>query len=197
MNYKELFNDLKIETVGDCFKYLYNILFGWKDVHGNIKRGVNDASLYSLQSPDELAKSKVGICWDVTEFARAFFREMTNYKFDTFYIMYDDNAGSPSHTILVYYDKDSLYYFEPTAHHCSYPFSGIHEFENINDLLCFVVDAFLKNSIGNGSILPDYDIDRISVHRYEQPKFHINGYEMRNHIDNSEIVEVKYDRKFI
>lgn len=197
MNYKEMFENLGILTIKDCFDYLYNIMFGWRDKDGKVHKGVNDAILYSLQTPLELSQSKVGICWDIVEFARVYFESMTDFKFDTFYIFYDDNKGCPSHTILVFYENNKVYLFEPTAHHCSYPFSGIQEFDNLNDLLNFVIDAFLKNATQSGTISCNYDKDSIYVYKYLAPNFHINGHEMRNHINNSERIEVMYDRKSI
>lgn len=197
MNYKEMFNELNILSINDCYNYLYNIMFGWKDKQGNIHKGVNDRYFYSLQTPYELSQSKYGICWDVVEFARCFFEEMTNFKHDTFYLFYDDNNNCPSHSFLVFYDKEKLFLFEPTAHHCFYPFSGIVEFDKLDDLLKFVIYGFLKNCIGNDTISKDFDENNILVYKYYSPKFHINGVEMRNHINNSEKIEVIYDRKSI
>lgn len=197
MNLKSFFKELNILSVEDCYKFLYSIIFGWKDKYGNVHDGCNDPVLYSLQTPMELSKTKKGICWDVVEFARAFFREMTDFNFDTFYILYDDNMGCPSHTFLVFYDKEKVFLFEPTAHHCVYPFCGIIEFTNLTSLLDFVLDGFMRNSIENGSISKDFDNNNIYVYKYLSPEFHINGCEMRKHINCSERIEVRYDRKFI
>lgn len=98
MDYKDFFENLGITTIDSCFRFLYNILFGWKDIYGIIHKGVNDAKLYTVQSPEELAQSGAGICWDVVEFARLFFQTMTSYYYETFYIMYDDDKGCSSHT---------------------------------------------------------------------------------------------------
>lgn len=192
MIYKRMFEELSVSTVEECFKFLYNIRFGWKDKLGNIHIGVNDANFYSLQTPLELSKSKVGICWDVVEFARAFFEEMTNFKYETYYIMYDDNNGCPSHSVLVFYKENRIFLFEPTAHHCFYPFSGIKEFDTINELLKYVVKGFIKNQEGI-----NVDVNNISVFKYISPGYHINGHEMRKHIDSSEKIEVYYDKRFI
>lgn len=197
MDYKDFFENLGITTIDSCFRFLYNILFGWKDIYGIIHKGVNDATLYTLQSPEELAQSGVGICWDVVEFARLFFQTMTAYYYETFYIMYDDDKGCPSHTFLVFEKDDKMFLFEPTAHHCSYQFSGIIEFENKRELLSFVMDAVIKNFIGNGSIPFKYDKNKILLYKYSQPAYHLNGHEIRQHINNSERIEINYDRKFI
>lgn len=33
-----------------------------------------------------------------------------------------------------------------------------------------------------------YDEKKIYLYRYQQPKFHINGFQMRNHIDQSQFI---------
>lgn len=51
-----------------------NFEYGWVDKNGNKHYGVNDAQSYNLQSPNELLKSHIGICWDMAELYRCFLK---------------------------------------------------------------------------------------------------------------------------
>lgn len=96
---KEEFEKLGILNIKGYFEFVRdNFRYGWVDNNGVQHLGVNDAESYSLQSPSELLKSRIGICWDLTELSRSFFEAMTDLKFETYYIFYDDNIGCPSHT---------------------------------------------------------------------------------------------------
>lgn len=174
------------DSIESFFKYCQNeFKYGWIDQDGNRHIGVNDGKTYCLQSPDELVKSKLGICWDRTELYRDYFDSMTDLKFETYYLLYDDGKGCPSHTILVYYKDDKVYWFEPMFQNCDCYYSGIHEYKNIDELLIDFKNVWIKDAILNKFILRKYRESSISIYKYDKPKYHINGFEMRNHINNS------------
>lgn len=79
------------EKLNKFFKYCQNEFeYGWIDQDGNKHEGVNDGKTYCLQSPEELMKNKLGICWDRTELYRDYFKNMTDLKYETYYLLYDD-----------------------------------------------------------------------------------------------------------
>ncbi len=167
-------------TIENFFKYCQkNFNYGWID---------QDGKLYSLQSPEELMNSKLGICWDRTELYRDYFKNMTNLKYETFYLLYEDGAGCPSHTILVYYTNNKVYWFEPMFQGKNCYYSGIHEYNNLNDLLHDFKKIWIKNAIINDLIPKNYDKNSIFIYKYDKPKYHINGYEMRDRINNSKLI---------
>ncbi len=67
-------------------------------------------------------------------------------------------------------------------------YNGIHEYNNINDLLNDFKNIQIRNAIINKMIPKNYNDDKILIYKYDKPKYHINGYEMRNHIDNSKLI---------
>lgn len=162
--------------------------YGWISQDGEKHRGINDALSYCLQSPKELLESKMGICWDMTELYRDYFEKMTNLRFDTYFLLYDDNKGCPNHTILVYYKDDKVFWFEPMFQGEEVYYSGIHEYNNINELLRDFKTVWIKWAIVCNYIPKDYDENKISIYRFSKPKYHINGYEMRDHIDGSQLI---------
>ena len=46
-------------------------------------------------------------------------------------------------------------------------------------------NVWIKDAILNKFILRKYRESSISIYKYVKPKYHINGFEMRNHINNS------------
>lgn len=189
MDYKEYFKSKNLTSINNFYEFmLKQIKYGWVDKDGNIHEGVNDALTFSLQTPIELLNTKIGNCWDMAELERCFFENMTNLKYETYYLLYEDNNGCPSHSILVFYNNDKVYWFEPTFDEEIFYYSGIHEFDNITDLLLDLKETFIKNSILREIIPKDYNPDNFYIYKYEKPKSHINGYEMREHIDNSTLV---------
>ena len=162
--------------------------YGWIDQDRNRHEGVNDGKSYLLQSPEELMESKLGICWDRTELYRDYFKNMTSFKFETYYLLYEDGKGCPSHTILVYYNNNQVYWFEPMFQNKECYYSGIHKYNNLNDLLSDFKNIWIKNAIINKMIPKKYNDNNILIYRYDKPKYHINGYEMREHINNSQLI---------
>lgn len=180
-----------INKVQDFFKYCQSEFeYGWIDQDGIRHSGINDGNSYYLQSPKELVKSKLGICWDRTELYRDWFKNMTNLKFETYYIFYEDNAGCPSHTILVFYKNDKVYWFEPMFQAVDNYYSGIHEYDNINSLLLDLKKVWIKDLLITNLVPVNYKDDNVFIYKYDIPKYHINGFEMRNHIDKSKLIEI-------
>lgn len=191
MDYKQYFIENKIDNVELFFKYTRDCFdYGWMDQNYKFHKGVNDGENYCLQGPEELIKSNIGICWDMTELYRCWFELMTQYKYETYYIFYDDNKGCPSHSILVFYRDNFVFWFEPMFNDNDFNYSGIHQYFNILELLKDVESVFIKNVVLKNTIPKKYDNSKIYLYKYEQPKFHINGYEMRHHIDNSQLIKL-------
>ncbi len=186
MNHKDIFIERNLVDINSFFDYMQNKFeYGYIDQKGNRHHGFNDAESYSLQSPNELLKTHIGICWDMTELSRCFFENMTSLKHETYYLFYDDNKGCPSHSILVFYNNNKVYWFEPMINDNTCYYSGIHEYNNISDLLQDLKDIFIKFSLINNLIPVDYDNKNFKLYRYQRPRYHINGYQVREHIDSS------------
>lgn len=130
------------------------------------------SKIYYLMSPEELLTKKKGICWDQVELERKLFTDK-NIKNETYFIYIDNHAGLPSHTFLVFYKNNKVYWFE----HSWYDEKGIHEYDTLNELLTDVKVKFLnsrKEEIGPN--------DEIHLYEYKKPKYHINCEEFYQHI---------------
>lgn len=192
MNIIDMFKRNKIFTIEQLFYFIQNkISYGWIDKIGNTHNGVNRALDYCLQSPKELLTNKIGICWDNTELCRSFFETMTHLQIETYYLFYEDNAGCPSHTILVFYKNNKVYWFEPMFNNSPNNNSGIHEYNDIKTLLKDFENKFIKYSLYQKSIPNNYLKQNLKLYQYDKPRYHINGYEMREHINQSKEIILK------
>ena len=178
-----------MKSIQEFFKYCQTEFeYGWIDQNGVRHEGVNDGKTYCLQSPEELRKNKIGICWDRTELYREFFQTKTTLKYEPYYLLYDDGKGCPSHTILVYYQNDKVYWFEPMFQTKECYYSGIHEYKNISDLLVDFKKVWIKDAVIFKIIPENYCDSNISIYKYDKPKYHINGFQMRKHINDSILI---------
>ncbi len=165
-----------------------NILFGWRDRTGFIHPTVNDPESYVLQTPAELLFSRTGICWDVVELMRDWFATMTDLPLQTYYIFYDDKAGCPSHTVLTFQHKGRTCWIEPPYFGAALTFDGIHSYENETDF-ANAFQKYILRCFRAFRFLPDiHNADNFHLYAYSKPPAHINGYEMRDHIETGRLV---------
>ena len=92
---------------------LNEIEYGWIDKNNNKYNEVNNlfSDNYILQSPKQVLKNKIGVCWDQVELERYLF-EKENICFNTYFIVHYDNDKYPTHTFLIYKKDNKYYWFE-------------------------------------------------------------------------------------
>lgn len=174
------------QKVKEIMDLLDTIEYGFKDSNNkNIfetnktkwDKEFND--FYYLQTPEELLKSKCGVCWDQVELERKLFNK-ENIEIATFFICTYDNDNLPSHTFLTYKYNDKYYWFE----HSWAMYKGIHEYNNILELLKDVKAKHLKehNYVANEAYT--------FIYKYNSPKFHIGCNEFYSFIETQELIKV-------
>lgn len=94
-----------------------NIQYGYIDRYGKRHIGIPDEkeffANYRLQSPEELEKSKLGVCWDQVEWEREAFAKESCQRYLTPQTVYIELGGGNSHTFLVVRrDNMKWYWFE-------------------------------------------------------------------------------------
>lgn len=166
-----------MDNVQKIMDVMKQIEYGFLDSNGNnifnnIEVEYTFNKVYYLMSPEELLNKKVGVCWDQVELERKLFEE-NNIKNETYFIYIDDKNNLPSHTFLVFYMNDNVYWFE----HSWFDEKGIHEYNNLNDLLNDVEIKFVKsreNEVEKGS--------DVHIHKYNKPNYNISCDEFYNYI---------------
>ena len=123
-----------VESVNDLLQYMQKeIKYGFVDK--DFKKytdfeGISFYKKYYLQSPEQLFKHKIGVCWDQVEFIRYVF-DKKNIPNDVCFIIKDDLVGT-THTFVIYQIDNKLYYFENAFE----KYRGIYgPFENIDNII--------------------------------------------------------------
>lgn len=151
----------------DIYEKLSTIKYGWVDKNKKQHIKLEPAlfsEFYTLQTPEELINSKLGVCWDQVELERYYFSK-NNLKHNSYAIMYIDKKNMPNHTFLVYEEDNKYYWFE----HAWDKYKGIHEFSDLKSLLLQVKENFIADELkGNCSI------DSLFIFNYAKPEIHLD-----------------------
>lgn len=162
-----------------------SIEYGFKDEFGNNIINFNPQKwdedfykFYYLQEPDELLKSKCGVCWDQVELERKLFLD-NDIKVKTYFIYIVDEDMLPSHTFLTYEWNSKFYWFE----HSWNTYRGIHEYDTELELLLDVKEKFRR----------DHDYVRydsfLFIYEYNKPKRHITCSEFYKYIETEKLIK--------
>ena len=85
---------------------------------------------YLLQTPTQIMKSRVGVCWDQTELERYFFNSSIKLPFKVYYLECK-NRSRTTHTALLYKKNSNYYWFENSWN----AYKGIYKFKSEKDFL--------------------------------------------------------------
>lgn len=164
----------------EIMDFMNEIEYGWVDSYNNKNYELDDkfSDNYKLQSPDEIRKNKIGICWDQVELERYYFKN-SGYRISTYAIVYYDNDMCPTHTFLVYEIDNKYYWFE----HSWGKFKGIHKYENINDLLIDVKNKFIKFELDN-----KFNENNLILREYKKPKYNISVMDFYKHFESGKVI---------
>ena len=176
LNIWNYYNELEIMDL------MNNIEYGWLD-KDNVKHSFIDESFsddYILQSPREVIKNKIGVCWDQVELERYFFRG-NDWNIKTYFIVHYDGDKCPTHTFLTYEKNDKYYWFE----HSWERFRGIHEYNTEKDLLLDIKNKFIRYELNNM-----YKNENLVLYEYKRPKYHISVKEFYNHCEKGKYIDL-------
>ena len=166
----------------EVMKLMNSIKYGWVDKKG--KKHINDYGTFSneyiLQSPEDLIKSKLGVCWDQVELERYYFKDI-NCNVKTFFIVHYDNKNCPTHTFLTFEKDDKFYWFE----HSWEKFRGIHKYETLNNLLKDVKEKFIHFELND-----NYNEESLAIHEYNKPRYNISVQEFYAHCDSGKYIDL-------
>lgn len=154
-----------------------SIEYGYVDKDGN-KHFTIDENFpldYKLQSPLELKKSKLGVCWDQVELERDFL-EGNQIDCNTYFIVYYSDSKCPTHTFITYKNDNKYIWFENAWEKQK----GIHSYESINELLFDVRKKFITFEA-----IDNIDCDNMFIYKYGKPNYNISCLDFYKHCENS------------
>ncbi len=165
----------------EVINLMEDIKYGWLDKSYN-KHIIVDKTFskdYILQSPKEVLKNKIGICWDQVELERYFFKG-NDWNIKTYFLVHYDNQTCPTHTFLTFEKNEKYYWFE----HSWEKFRGIHEYNSLKELLWDIRNKFIKYELNN-----NYDNLKLVLHEYKKPKYHISVPDFYKYCDSGEYID--------
>lgn len=167
-----------VKNINDLKEYMCQITYGWVDKNG--QSHIDDDTFcnsYILQSPTQILKSNIGVCWDQVELERSFF-ENNHLPYETYFIVNYDNDKCPTHTFLIYQENNKYYWFENSFE----KYRGIHEYESKESLLQDVKDKFIKSF--------DNDILNVYMYLYEKPLYGLDVESFCAHCENGVSIKI-------
>jgi hypothetical protein len=171
----------KIQYPEDILSLMNDIEYGYITKNNERKSEIIEEDFYKyykLQSPKELVKNKIGVCWDQVELERSYFKEL-DYKFRTIYVILE--SGN-SHTFLVYEEYGKWYWFE----HSYRKHRGIHgPFNNIEEI-CNKVIKFMQSEKEEKEENNQVKV----IAEYKKPKYGISCKEFMRHCEKSNIIDL-------
>ena len=145
-----------IKTPEDLSLYMKSINYGWIDKKGK-RNGTGDDDdeeyfykEYSLQSPEDLIKSRLGVCWDQAELERKWFK-LHKYQYAVIYVEVVNDESAPTHTFLIYKDPNNneICWFENSWGQ----YRGIHKYSTVNKCVNDVVNKLKQSFNLRGTLL--------------------------------------------
>lgn len=173
-----------IEKLELIMNKMNDIKYGFVDNNKNIYPDNDEnwdntfSKSYRLQISNELLKTKYGVCWDQVELERYYLNEIGAEAKSYFIVEYDDKQ-CPTHTFIVVKDNNKYFWFE----HSWEPYRGIHEFNNLNELLLDIKDKFKKMLIKR-----NISTEEIVIYEYTEPKSNLNCLEFYKHCEQGKKV---------
>lgn len=152
------------------------IEYGWVDKDNNKHDLVDEtySDNYILQSPNEVIKNRIGVCWDQVELERYYFKGNA-WNIKTYFIVHYDSDKCPTHTFLTFEKDNKYYWFE----HSWKTFRGIHEYTTLKDLLVDVRDKFIKYELND-----NYTKENLYIYDYKKPKYYLSTLEFYKHCES-------------
>lgn len=163
-------------------KQISYIKYGYVDTKGNKHVNENNMNMidYKLQSPIEVAKSRIGICWDQVELERYLLLK-NGITSESYFICYYDGDNCPTHTFITYQENGKYYWFE----HAWEKYGEIREYDNLKNLLLDVQNKFITTEVRNFA-----DKNNLIVYKYDKPKYGIGLSDFYKHCENGLKIDV-------
>ena len=153
-----------LDKAYEIFDKTKDIKYGWFDNKGNPHEHISEglSKNFRFQSPEELEKSRVGICWELVELNRKYLND-ADIKCNTYFFVIP-YGNFYCHSVLVFKDKDKYYWFESSFKELI----GIREYNSLERLFSDVLKNF--NKITN---LEEPKLEDIKIYDYTTPNFGI------------------------
>jgi len=166
----------------EIMNFMNDIAYGWMDINHHKHSYVDNtfSSKYRLQTPNEVIKNQIGVCWDQVELERYYFKGNA-WNVRTYFIVYYDQNKCPTHTFLTFEKNNKYYWFE----HSWEKHRGIFEYDTIGLLLTDVKNKFITDELNQ-----EYAAENLCLFAYSKPQYHISAQDFYAHCESGEKINV-------
>lgn len=160
---------------------LAELKLGYRDREGNFYVGFknNFKELFYLQSPKQLAESKIGTCFEQVEYERDLISKM-NVELRTYFINYPCDNYDMSHAFLIYKDNQKYYWLE----NAWVKYKGVHIYDSKEQLFLDVLTKFVAT-------IPNGEFKKVRLYMYEKPRFGINYAKFLSNCISNRSIKIK------
>ena len=160
---------------------LAELKLGYRDREGNFYVGFknNFKELFYLQSPKQLAESKIGTCFEQVEYERDLISKM-NVELRTYFINYPCDNYDMSHAFLIYKDNQKYYWLE----NAWVKYKGVHIYDSKEQLFLDVLTKFVAT-------IPNGEFKKVRLYMYEKPRFGINYTKFLSNCISNRSIKIK------
>ena len=160
---------------------LAELKLGYRDREGNFYAGLknNFKELFYLQSPKQLAESKIGTCFEQVEYERDLISKM-NVELRTYFINYPCDNYDMSHAFLIYKDNQKYYWLE----NAWVKYKGVHIYDSKEQLFLDVLTKFVAT-------IPNGEFKKVRLYMYEKPRFGINYAKFLSNCISNRSIKIK------
>ena len=156
------------------------IQYGWVDKDGVKHTDWAHYEKYMLKLPDQLLKSRIGVCWDQVELQRKLFAD-AGIATRSFFIVHYDGKMNPTHTFILFEHNNKTFWHE----HAWEAFRGLHEYDNLKAAISDIRNKFINNELGG-----KYEPQNLVIYEYDAPKENLSCLEFYNHCERGKQVQI-------
>ena len=156
------------------------IQYGWIDNNGTKHTDMTHfAEKYMLQTPDQLLRSRLGVCWDQVELQRELFTDV-GITTHSFFIVYYDGNKCPTHTFTIFEHNDKVFWYE----HAWTIMRGLHEYDNLKNAISDIRNQFIDNELDS-----KYNPQNLIIYEYNAPKKNLSCFDFYKHCENGKRIQ--------
>ena len=164
------------------------IEYGWVDSSNNKHVDMkNYSDSYVLQSPENLLRSRLGVCWDQVELERKLFND-NGIKNRSFFIVYYDNDKCPTHTFILLEHSNEVYWYE----HAWATMRGLHRFDSFEQAILSVYNTFIDKELHG-----KYNPQNLIIYEYETPPYGISCSDFYKHCEKGKRVQAPRNQSLV
>ena len=157
------------------------IQYGWVDKSGNKHTDMEQYTKeYMLQTPSQLLKSRLGVCWDQVELQRKLFKDSGITTRSFFIVHYDENE-CPTHTFTIFEYENNIFWYE----HAWAAMRGLHRYSNFKNAISDIREKFIKNELNDV-----YNPQNLVIYEYDAPARNLSCSEFYKHCEKGKRIQI-------